>query len=52
MVEDYEQMIEDCIVKLEHMADHPFLEPEATAAWCAAMAHTLREALEILHYDT
>lgn len=50
-MEQFERIVEDCIIKLEHMADSPFLDPKATAAWCQAIATSLREALEHLHYD-
>lgn len=46
-----ERLLEDCIVKLEHIADNPFLDPEANAAWCQAIATVLRDVLENLHYD-
>lgn len=44
-------IIQDCIVKLEHLADDPFLEPKANAAWCEAVANALRDALEYLEYE-
>jgi hypothetical protein len=50
-MESSAQLIEDCIVKLLHMADDPFLEPDANAAWCRAIAQTLSEALEIMEYE-
>jgi hypothetical protein len=50
-MEDAINILEDCITKLEHLADDPFLEPSANAAWCASIAVSIREALEALEYE-
>jgi hypothetical protein len=47
-MQDVISAIEDCIVKLERLADKPFIDPEAYSAWCSDVATVLRGVLEDL----
>ncbi|MFM2134495.1 MAG: hypothetical protein RL156_1776 [Bacteroidota bacterium] len=50
MDEAYE-ILQDCIIKLEHLADQPFIEATPYAMWCAAIAENLVTVLEKLDYE-
>lgn len=44
-------MIADCIIKLEHMAEERFDDPDEVSEWCLAISDVLNDVLESLYDD-
>ncbi len=48
---DLAEILESCIVKLEHLSEDTSLDQVEIAGWCKEIANALREALENVSYD-